>query len=82
MPSILQQNAVYPLNYRPLPATDAFGIQDGPRASARLGDSANPAQGWQGRWGALTSAPRPPGKISAQPPAPPSAPCPRLTIPT
>ena len=33
-------------------------------------------QGWQGRWGALTSAPRPapPGKISAPRPAPPSAP--------
>ena len=33
-------------------------------------------QGWQGRWGALTSAPRPapPGKISAPRPTPPSAP--------
>ena len=33
-------------------------------------------QGWQGRWGALTSAPRPapPSKISAPRPAPPSAP--------
>ena len=33
-------------------------------------------QGWQGRWGALTSAPRPspPGEISAPRPAPPSAP--------
>ena len=30
-------------------------------------------QGWQGRWGALTSAPRQ-GKISAPRPAPPSAP--------
>ena len=32
--------------------------------------------GRQGRWGALTSAPRPapPGKISAPRPAPPSAP--------
>ena len=33
-------------------------------------------QGWQGRWGALTSAPRPapPSEIGAPRPAPPSAP--------
>ena len=37
---------------------------------------ASSRQVWQGRWGALTSAPRPapPGKISAPRPAPPSAP--------
>jgi hypothetical protein len=41
-------------------------------------------QGWQGRWGALTSAPRPapPSEIGAPRPAPPSPPeSPRLTTP-
>ena len=44
------------------------------RAAQNLGCPLS--QGWQWRWGALTSAPRPapPGKISAPRPAPPSAP--------